>query len=321
MDNMGTMRNKVNKINLSPEFKSAAFNHSFDRSGFAQQPNLVDGTEKYMQFISQRADLVSSDQERELAKRIRNGDESARRKLVQANLRLVISLAKKYAGKGPEFLELVQAGNLGLMKAVDMFDYRKGFRFSTYASWWIKHYIFQAYTDHDRQIRLPAHVFDSMTKLRRARDQFKKTEGRSPTETELATALGITLKKLQRLRRVTLNTVSLESEMVHKDGNSQPLSEVVEDHEESIDEQLFKEGALDSLRQAIKSVLSPREQDVLAMRFGFKHIGKPETGTKGKMTLEEIGKRYDVTRECIRQIELRAIRKLRNSVQLKQIVD
>jgi RNA polymerase primary sigma factor len=279
----------------------------------ATETPLEEATIHYLRRVSRQTRLINGNEEVELAKRIEQGDLYAKRKLVQANLRLVISIAKRYAGRGANFLDLVQEGNLGLLKAVERFDYRKGYKFSTYATWWIKQSVLQAFYEHDRAIRLPAHVIDGMTKLRRARQALYDRHSRQPSDAELSQYLKLSIKKVQQLTRVSQKTLSLETETVLKDGNTQTLGETIVDETASPERELFQDRSSELLMLAINQTLKDREREVLEMRYGLNQ------STKKRMTLEEIGRLYGVTRECIRQTEIRALSKLRNSSILQQI--
>lgn len=284
---------------------------TYDRTGIVPE----DGTIRYLKQVSKQSSLLSGADEVELAKRMEQGDVFAKRKLIQANLRLVISIAKRYAGRGAHFLDLVQEGNLGLIKAVERFDYRRGYKFSTYATWWIKQSVLQAFYEHDRTVRLPGHVIDALSKLRKVRSQLHLELDRNPTDTELAGRLELSVKKVQQLARISQKTLSLESETVLKDGNTQTLGETLEDDSASPEQKLFQQRSVECLRQALQEQLKPREREILEMRFGLK--GQPNE----RMTLEQIGRLYGVTRECIRQTEIRALSKLRNSSLFQQIVE
>lgn len=316
-------------------------NTGLDRSSFIDAPDLgvldpmdseslgavemplEDAASWYLRTVTRQSALLSREAEMELGKRIAQGDAKAKRELAQANLRLVISIAKRYAGRGATFMDLVQEGNLGLMKAVDKFNYRLGYKFSTYATWWIKQSVFQAFSEHDRPIRLPGHVVDGVIKLRKARQILKERNNRHASDTELATHLGVSVRKVQQLSRAAQRMLSLEAELVQKDGNTQTLGETIEDDRLPDPEQrLFRNKALQMLQAALLSHLDARERDILLKRYGLHQGTKAENpDDEGKMTLEEIGRHYGVTRECIRQTEIRALRKLRASSFLQQLID
>lgn len=277
----------------------------------------------YLRSVSRQSELIGRDEEVALAQRIETGDLSAKQELAHANLRLVIKIAKRYAGRGAAFMDLIQEGNLGLMKAIDKFNYRLGYRFSTYATWWIKQSVFQAFAEHDRPIRLPGHVLDSVIKLRKARHVIKEKLDRSATDAELAQHMGVSLKKIQQLSQAAQRMMSLEAEVTLKDGNTQTLGDTIEDDSlPEPDAVMFQTDSLSMLRLALVHHLDDRERDILFRRFGMRTFSDQEQiVTKGKMTLEEIGKIYGVTRECVRQTELRAMRKLRSSTFLQQLID
>lgn len=284
---------------------------------------MEDSAVWYLRSVSKQSGLLSREDEVALAKRIEQGDLAAKRKLAQANLRLVISVAKRYAGRGAVFMDLVQEGNVGLMKAIDKFNYRLGYKFSTYATWWIKQSVFLAFAEHDRPIRLPGHVIDSVMKLRKARYLLKEQFNRPATDAELAAYLKVSLRKVQQLSRASQRMMSLEAEVTMKDGNTQTLGETIEDDRlADPDQAVHRKTALAMLQLALLSHLDDRERDVLFKRYGIQPShGLTAAGDDGKMTLEEIGKIYGVTRECIRQTEIRAIRKLRASAFIQQLID
>ncbi|HEY9744833.1 MAG TPA: sigma-70 family RNA polymerase sigma factor [Oculatellaceae cyanobacterium] len=301
----------------------------------AEDPNVIEGSTseidtlqeeaaaRYLRMVSRQSDLLSPEEEIALFKRLEQGDLQAKRRLAQANLRLVISIAKRYAGRGASFMDLVQEGNVGLMKAIDKFNYRLGYRFSTYASWWIKQSVFQAFAEHDRSIRLPGHVMDSVFKYRRAKHALQEELGRPATDAELAAYMKISIRKLQRIARAAQSMISLETEVSKQDGKPQTLADLIEDDRSLEPEMaLHKARAIQALRLALVAHLDDKERDILLKRFG---LGAGFSGTdssgKGKMTLEEIGKLYGVTRESIRQTEIRAIQKLRQSSFLQQLID
>jgi RNA polymerase primary sigma factor len=278
-----------------------------------------DTTVRYLRKVSKSATLLSSQQELELAEKVSKGDIYAKRKMIQANLRLVISIARRYADRGGNFLDLIQEGNVGLIKAVERFDYRKGFRFSTYATWWIKQSVLQAFYEHDRAIRLPSHVIDAVSKLKKAKKALQEQFDRNPTDAELSQALKLPIKKIQQLTRIAQRTISLEAETILKDGNTQTLAETIEDETAHPEKNLFQDKNHRLLNEALQTVLNDREREILALRFGLNSGRIACSNTGEKMTLEDIGKQFGVTRECIRQTELRALSKLRQSQILQQI--
>ena len=269
-----------------------------------------DPIREYLKEIGAIA-LLSPNEETELAKRSAQGDEAAKRQLVEANLRLVVSIAKRYVGRGMSFLDLVQEGNIGLMKAVEKFDYEKGYRLSTYATWWVKQAITRALADQGRTIRLPVHMVEAVNRLRRTQRDLAVKLGRDPSNKELGEAAGISEKRVEELLATSGDTVSLETPVGDEDGSS--LGDFVADSDrESTEDQA--ESVL--LREEIDSMLqglSEREREVIRLRFGLE-TGKP-------MTLEEVGKKFNVTRERIRQIETAALRKLRNPTRSKKVRD
>ncbi len=296
-------------------FVETASEHS-EFTASETNPRLLEDTAVlYLKKVSNRSGLISHEEELELARRIAQGDELAKKKLIQANLRLVISIAKRYTGRGANFMDLVQEGNVGLIKAVEKFNYKLGYKFSTYATWWIKQSIHQAFFEHDRPIRLPGHVIDGISKLRKAYQELQEKLDRPPTDQELAQALKLSLRKVQQLLRVSQKTLSLETETVMKDGNSQTLVETLEDDRFDPEAQFLQDCSMTMLRLALQHNLNAKEREIISLRFGL------NKAQQKKMTLEQVGKLYGVTRECIRQTELRALKKLRDSSYLLQMVE
>lgn len=272
--------------------------------------STADPIREYLKEIGSIA-LLTPEEESDLARRKSEGDVEAGRKLVEANLRLVVSIAKRYTGRGMNFLDLVQEGNLGLMKAVEKFDYAKGYRLSTYATWWVKQSITRSLADQSRTIRLPVHMVEAVNKIRRAQRSLSVKLGREPSMEEVAEEVNMSGKRVAELIQASGDTVSLETPVGDEEGSN--LGDFVADDanastEDKAESFLLRE-EIDSMLQG----LNPREREVIILRFGL------ETGHP--LTLEEVGKRFNVTRERIRQIETAALRKLRNPSKSKKIRD
>ncbi len=270
-----------------------------------------DSVRMYLREIGQYP-LLSPDEEVRLAKRIERGDKAAKRRLTEANLRLVVSIAKKYIGRGLSLLDLIQEGNLGLQRAVEKFDYKKGFKFSTYATWWIRQAITRAIADQARVIRIPVHMVETINRYMRVQRELQQELGREPSYDELAKKLGIEVDKLEHIMKISQDIVSLEAPVGEE--NDSTLGEFIEDKQQMSPEeqaiyQLMKGHVQDSL-----AILTPREQKILRMRFGLDDGGKTHT-------LEEVGKEFGVTRERIRQIEAKALQKMKKHEESSRLKD
>lgn len=276
------------------------------------QEGLVidDPVRMYLKEIG-RVTLLSLDEELELAQKMADGDEAAKRRLVEANLRLVVSIAKRYVGKGMFFLDLIQEGNLGLMKAVDKFDYQKGYKFSTYATWWIRQAITRAIADQARTIRIPVHMVETIHKVSRVSRQLLQELGREPTAEEISAEIGMSPEKVREIMKVAQDPVSLETPIGEEEDSH--LGDFIPDDDspapaEAATRTLLREQLIEVLH-----TLTPREEQVLTLRFGL------EDGRQ--RTLEEVGKVFNITRERIRQIEAKALRKLRHPSRSKRLKD
>ncbi|MDI6603843.1 MAG: RNA polymerase sigma factor RpoD [Thermoanaerobacteraceae bacterium] len=272
--------------------------------------SIEDPVRMYLKEIG-KVPLLTPDEEIELAKRIAQGDEEAKKRLSEANLRLVVSIAKRYVGRGMLFLDLIQEGNLGLMKAVEKFDYRKGYKFSTYATWWIRQAITRAIADQARTIRIPVHMVETINKLIRVSRQLLQELGREPTPEEIAEEMDITVEKVREIMKIAQEPVSLETPIGEEEDSH--LGDFIPDEDapapaEAAAFTMLKEQLIDVLDS-----LTPREEKVLKLRFGL------EDGRA--RTLEEVGKEFNVTRERIRQIEAKALRKLRHPSRSKKLKD
>ena len=272
--------------------------------------NIDDPVRMYLKEIG-KVPLLSADEETELAKRMEEGDEDAKKKLAEANLRLVVSIAKRYVGRGMLFLDLIQEGNLGLMKAVEKFDYQKGFKFSTYATWWIRQAITRAIADQARTIRIPVHMVETINRLTRASRVLLQQLGREPTPSEIAKELNMPEDRVREIQKIAQDPVSLETPIGEEEDSH--LGDFIEDDRattpsDSVAFTMLKEQLL-----GVLDTLTPREEKVLRLRYGIDD-GKPRT-------LEEVGKEFNVTRERIRQIEAKALRKLRHPSRSKKLKD
>ena len=262
-----------------------------------------DSVKVYLQQIG-KIPLLSFEDELKIAKEIKeNNSQKAREILINANLRLVVSIAKKYIGRGLSFLDLIQEGNLGLMKAAEKFDYTKGYKFSTYATWWIQQSITRGIADKSRMIRLPVHMIETLGKIKRATVELSTELNRTPTKEEVAQRIGMSASKLSSLMKSAQSTISIETPANKKDDSSKIADFIIDDSHLTPDTKVTQENLLTDVKRML-NILNPKERDVLIMRYGLNDNGQ-------KKTLDEIGKFYNVSRERIRQIETRAISKLK----------
>lgn len=271
---------------------------------------IDDPVRMYLKEIG-RVPLLTKEEEIELAMRMEDGDEEAKARLCEANLRLVVSIAKRYVGRGMLFLDLIQEGNLGLMKAVEKFDFRKGFKFSTYATWWIRQAITRSIADQARTIRIPVHMVETINKLMRISRQLLQDLGREPTPEEIAQAMGITEEKVREILKISQEPVSLETPIGEEEDSH--LGDFIQDHDALAPADAAAFSMLKEVLSEVLDGLTPREQKVLKLRFGL------EDGRA--RTLEEVGKTFDVTRERIRQIEAKALRKLKHPTRSRKLTD
>ena len=269
-----------------------------------------DPVKVYLKEIG-RVPLLSPDEEVELARRIMDGDESAKQRLSEANLRLVVSIAKRYVGRGMSFLDLIQEGNLGLIKAVEKFDYTKGFKFSTYATWWIRQAITRAIADQARTIRIPVHMVETINKVKKTSSILLHKNGHEPKAEEIAEELGLEVSRVREIMRVAQEPVSLETPIGEEEDSH--LGDFIPDDEAPAPADAASHMLLKETLTGVLETLTPREAKVLRLRFGLED-GRPRT-------LEEVGKEFDVTRERIRQIEAKALRKLRHPSRSKRLKD
>ena len=291
------------------EVENLNIEEAFDDTNF-EGISLDDPVRMYLREIG-RIPLLSYDKETELAQKVLEGDEEAKKELAEANLRLVVSIAKKYVGRGMLFLDLIQEGNMGLIKAVEKFDYTKGFKFSTYATWWIRQSITRAIADQARTIRIPVHMVETINKLIRTSRHLLQQIGREPTPEELAKELDMSVEKVTEIQKIAQDPVSLETPIGEEDDSH--LGDFIQDDDSPAPQDVAAYTLLREQLEEVMNTLTPREAKVLRLRFGLDD-GKART-------LEEVGKEFDVTRERIRQIEAKALRKLRHSSRSKKLKD
>ena len=281
-----------------------------DTEAISEGLALTDPVRMYLKEIG-RVALLTQEEEQALAQRIEQGDEEAKNQMIEANLRLVVAVAKRYVGRGMHFLDLIQEGNMGLLKAVEKFDYRKGYKFSTYATWWIRQSITRAIADQARTIRIPVHMVETINKVARASHQLVQELGREPNAVEIADYLDLPLSKVEEIMKLSQEPISLETPVGEEDDSH--LGDFIQDNEVS---EPMEAAAANSLREQLEKalhMLTPREEQVLRLRFGFED-GKTHT-------LEEVGKVFNVTRERVRQIESKALRRLRHPSKSKALRD
>ena len=277
---------------------------------YAEGINIDDPVKVYLKEIG-RVPLLSADEEIDLAVRMSQGDEAARKRLSEANLRLVVSIAKRYVGRGMQFLDLIQEGNLGLIKAVEKFDHTKGFKFSTYATWWIRQAITRAIADQARTIRIPVHMVETINKVKKVNSQLLHQNGHEPSCEQIAAELEMPVEKVREIMRVAQEPVSLETPIGEEEDSH--LGDFIPDNDAPAPTDVASHTLLKEQLTEVLSTLTPREAKVLKLRFGL------EDGRS--RTLEEVGKEFNVTRERIRQIEAKALRKLRHPSRSKRLKD
>lgn len=319
------LESKLEKLELTPEQNAEIYKYleehgvkivdTFDKDNSALYKSIGDvavddPVKMYLKDIG-KAPLLSSDEEAELSRKMLDGDEEAKQKLSEANLRLVVSIAKRYVGRGMLFLDLIQEGNLGLMKAVEKFDYTKGFKFSTYATWWIRQAITRAIADQARTIRIPVHMVETINRQVRAQRALLQELGREPTPEEIGDYMGIPAEKVIEIQKIAQDPVSLETPIGEEEDSH--LVDFIEDTKtvapgEAAAQTMLREQLIQALHK-----LTPREEKVIRLRYGLDD-GK-------QRTLEEVGREFNVTRERIRQIEAKALRKLRNPTKSKKLRD
>nr|WP_296192889.1 RNA polymerase sigma factor RpoD [uncultured Anaerobutyricum sp.] len=301
----------INSIEVTAEIEKG-YEKSVEESesSFLERGSAEDPVRMYLKEIG-RIPLLSSEEEIELAKRMEQGDEEAKKQLSEANLRLTVSIAKRYSGRGMQFLDLIQEGNLGLIKAVEKFDYRKGYKFSTYATWWIRQAITRAIADQARTIRIPVHMVETMNRVNRTSRRLLQEYGREPTPEEIAEVMNLPVERVLEISKISQEPVSLETPIGEEEDSH--LGDFIQDEHIPVPADEAAHTLLREQLEMVMDTLSEREQKVLALRFGLED-GKPHT-------LEEVGREFQVTRERIRQIEAKALRKLRHPTRSRKLRD
>ena len=302
---------RIGSVQVVAEIEKGYEKTSEESEGsFLERGNAEDPVRMYLKEIG-RIPLLSPDEEIELAKRMEQGDEEAKKRLSEANLRLTVSIAKRYSGRGMQFLDLIQEGNLGLIKAVEKFDYRKGYKFSTYATWWIRQAITRAIADQARTIRIPVHMVETMNRVNRTSRRLLQEYGREPTPEEIAEVMNLPVERVLEISKISQEPVSLETPIGEEEDSH--LGDFIQDEHIPVPADEAAHTLLREQLEMVMDTLSEREQKVLALRFGLED-GKPHT-------LEEVGREFQVTRERIRQIEAKALRKLRHPTRSRKLRD
>ena len=316
IDTIGSDFNDIPAEDISPEIEelqeieNLAEDEVMDTDALVDTFSVDDPVRMYLKEIG-KVPLLSAEEEIDLATRMADGDESAKKKMAEANLRLVVSIAKRYVGRGMLFLDLIQEGNLGLIKAVEKFDYTKGYKFSTYATWWIRQAITRAIADQARTIRIPVHMVETINKVMRISRQLLQELGHDPTPEEIAEEMKIPVEKVRDILKIAQEPISLETPIGEEEDSH--LGDFIPDEDASEPAEAASYTLLREQLSEVLSTLTPREEKVLRLRFGL------EDGRT--RTLEEVGKEFNVTRERIRQIEAKALRKLRHPSRSKRLKD
>ncbi len=298
------------ELDLDTDLESIPLESGSDSEDGSETLNVDDPVKVYLKEIG-RVPLLSAEEELALSEQMAAGDSDAAKRLSEANLRLVVSIAKRYVGRGMQFLDLIQEGNLGLIKAVEKFDYTKGFKFSTYATWWIRQSITRAIADQARTIRIPVHMVETINKVKKVSSQLLHKNGHEPTAEEIAAEIDMPVEKVSEIMRVSQEPVSLETPIGEEEDSH--LGDFIPDDDAPAPAEAASYTLLKEQISKVLSTLTPREEKVLRLRFGL------EDGRQ--RTLEEVGKEFNVTRERIRQIEAKALRKLRHPGRSKKLRD